>query len=167
MVEAAAALALALLAVAGVAKIVEPTFTSGALLATGLPSGVGIVRLLGMAELMAGVAGLVFGGPLAAPAALFYAGFSIFTVNALRRDVPLQSCGCFGREDTPPSMIHLGFNVVATAALVIAAARGLSPIPVAPLVETVLYVGMVALGTYASVLLITRLPTVLKLTRSA
>ena len=167
MVEAAAAVALALLAVAGMAKVVEPQYTSGALRATGLPSGIWIVRALGIAESMAGMAGLVFGGPLAAPAAFFYAGFSIFTAAALRRDVPLQSCGCFGREDTPPSMLHVVFNLVATGALAAVALANLSPIPAGAALETVLYVGMIGLGTFASVLLITRLPAVLRLARSA
>jgi len=166
MLEATASIALALLVVAGVAKVVEPEFTDGALRATGLPSGVGIVRVLGMAEVMAGIAGLVFGGSLAAPAALFYAGFSLFTGNALRRDVPIQSCGCFGREDTPPSFIHLVFNVIATVTLGIVASTGMTALPAGTMAETVLYVSFVGLGTFASVLLMTRLPTVLRLTRS-
>ncbi|HEX6946831.1 MAG TPA: MauE/DoxX family redox-associated membrane protein [Acidimicrobiia bacterium] len=167
MVQAASAVALALLALAGLAKLMEPEYTSGALRATGLPSGIGIVRLLGMAEFMAGVAGLVLGGPLVAPAAVFYAGFSVFTWQALRRDTPLQSCGCFGREDTPPSTIHLVFDVVATIALAAVAVANLSPLPPGRSIETIVYAGFVGLGTYASVLVLTRLPAVLRLARSS
>lgn len=167
MVEAAAAVALALLAVAGTAKVVEPQYTSGALQATGLPSGIWVVRSLGMAELMAGIAGLVLGGPMAAPAAVFYTGFCVFTANALRRNVPLQSCGCLGREDTPPSTLHLTFNLTAAAALIAVSLANLAPIPTGTPLDMAVYVGMVGLGTLASALLITRLPAVLRLARSA
>lgn len=166
MVEAVAAIALGLLGAAGVAKMVEPAYTAGALAASGLPSMIWIVRLLGMAEIMAAFSGLVFGGLPALPAAVFYAGFSIFTIGALRRDTPLQSCGCFGREETPPSVAHVVFNIVAAAALAAVVVSDLRPIPPGPAVDVALYVGMAALGTFAAALTLTRLPSVLDLARA-
>ena len=57
---------------------------------------------------------------LCALVALSYLLFAAFVVVALRSGAPISSCGCFGKADTPPSVVHvvldLLFAGVATAA---------------------------------------------------
>ena len=107
----------ALLVVAGWGKVMSPVATQGALLASGLPSSRAIVVVLGVAEFVAGIYAIVFGDPLGAVAvSVFYVGFAGFVVNALLRDLPVASCGCFGKEDTPPTWIHVAVTVIGLAA---------------------------------------------------
>jgi hypothetical protein len=101
------------------------------------------------------------------PAAVLYLGFLVFTWLALRNVLPVQSCGCFGREDTPPSWFHVTFNLIALIALVIVGATNESPIPWdAPVLETSVYLGYAALGAFLSYLLLTRLPQTLTVSTS-
>ena len=97
-----------------------------------------------------------------APALLLYAGFTGFTVWALRRDVPLQSCGCFGKDDTPPTAIHVVYNAVATAALGVAAVTQAAPIDwTNRFSETLLFFAFAVIGSYLSYLLLAELPKTL------
>ena len=115
-----------LLAVGGGAKAVRPRDTAQALTAVGLrfprvlPPRVA-VRVGGAIEVVIGVAALLVGGPvLCALVAASYVAFTGFVVVALRTGAPISSCGCFGKADTPPSVVHvvldLLFAGVATAA---------------------------------------------------
>ena len=114
-----------LLAAAGLAKLLSPAATAGALRALHLPSRFVLVRLLGAGELVVGVAALVIGGPaLAALVAAAYLAFTVFVVLALRSGTPLQSCGCFGKVDTPPTSIHVVFDAVAALLALAVAATG-------------------------------------------
>jgi hypothetical protein len=80
----------------------------------GLPVSPAVVRAGALAELAIAAGALVGGGrPLAALVAASYAGFAGFVMAALRRGVPLASCGCFGADDTPPTGVHLVLNVAA------------------------------------------------------
>ena len=159
--EAIATIALGLLGVGGVAKVVDPDLTSGALRAARLPSSTFVVRLLGFGEVVAAVAALVFGAFAVLPAALMYSAFTLFTWAAVRGNIPLQTCGCFGRDDTPPTWFHVGYNLMASLALLMVIQAAGSPIPwSAPVAEVILYVTFAALGTYASLLLLTALPQV-------
>src|SRR5438445_8585179 len=98
----------ALLALAGGLKVVQPASTAGALRALRLPSALPLVRLLGAAEVVIGVgAGVTFWPPLLALVAALYLAFAAFVVAALGAATPLQSCGCFGTTDTPPSAVHV------------------------------------------------------------
>jgi hypothetical protein len=120
------AIAAVLLAVGGAAKAVRPRDTAQALTAVGVrfprwvPARVA-VRIGGVVEVGVGVGALLVGGPvLCALVAVSYLAFTAFVVVALRRDAPISSCGCFGKVDTPPSLVHvvldLAFAAVATAA---------------------------------------------------
>ncbi len=156
---AVSAIALGLLGAAGVAKTIDPVPTGGALRAARLPSQPWSVRLLGGTEVAASIVGLAFGGPWVSGAALLYLGFLTFTWLALRNVVPGQSCGCFGREDTPPSWIHVGYNLAGLIALVSVVVGDGSPIPWdAPMVEAALYLAYAAVGSFVSYLLLARLP---------
>ena len=113
----------ALLALAGAMKVVQPASTSGALRAMRLPSSPGLVRTLGVAEIVVALgAGITFERPLLALLAAMYLAFAAFVAAALGARTPLQSCGCFGRADTPPSIVHLGLNVAAAGLALVAAA---------------------------------------------
>ena len=147
------------------AKVVDPAPTDGALRAAGLPSSSLLIRLLGTAEIGFALAGILFGGLAVLGAAVLYAGFTGFTLAAVRGRIPLQSCGCFGKEDTPPSWLHVGFNTIAAISLVWVAMNDLSPIPSGlPITETVIYTLYAAVGVYASLIMLTRLPLALRAT---
>jgi hypothetical protein len=112
----------ALLALAGAAKVLDPSMTVGALHALRLPSSRVLVRLGAGAEMVLGIAAITVGGPVAwALVALSYAAFAVFVVAALRQGTAIGSCGCFGREDTPPHWSHVALNgVLAAVALALA-----------------------------------------------
>lgn len=101
-----------LLVASGGAKWVDGGPTSGALRAARLPSSQFTVRLIASIEVVVGVAALVVDHP-AAPLAVagLYGAFAGFVAWALWRRLPIQSCGCFGRSDTPPTPIHLAVNL--------------------------------------------------------
>ena len=102
------------------------------------------------------------------PAAVLYAGFTLFTLVATRQQIPVQSCGCFGREDTPPSYIHVVYNAVASLSLFWVALTESTPILTDGMpVETLLFVVFALAGAYASYLLLGRLPQVLRATVSS
>lgn len=113
VLAAPALMAAALLALAGAQKLLDPITTVGALRALGWPSSSSLVRVGAVAELALGVSALVIGGPLLwALAALSYGAFAVFVVSALRHGTMIGSCGCFGREDTPPHPIHVLLDLV-------------------------------------------------------
>jgi hypothetical protein len=98
----------ALLAVGGALKVRQPANTVNALKAAGLPATPTGVRIAAAAELIIGVGTLVAEGP-AFPAllALSYAAFTGFVAFALSKHTPLDTCGCFGTPDTPPTVLHV------------------------------------------------------------
>ena len=105
-----------LLAVAGAMKVYRPRYTVGALRTAGLPANNTLVRLLGFAEIGVGIAAVWTGNPLwAAATGIFYLGFAVFVVHALRSGIPIASCGCFGSPDTPPSVAHVVLDLMAAA----------------------------------------------------
>jgi len=167
--QAVAAITLMLLGASGVAKVVDPDPTVGALRAAGLPSARSISRTLGVVELAAAVLGLTAGtGGALIPAAALYAGFTIFVLVAVRGRIPVQSCGCFGREDTPPSLIHVTYNATATVSLTWVALSGSAPLFTnATVIEIALFAVFAASGAYASYLLLARLPQLLRHTVSS
>jgi hypothetical protein len=164
--QAVAAIALGLLGASGIMKLVDPEPTSGAMKAARLPSSNALSRLLGIVEIVVSLAGLAVAGTSIMLAATLYTAFTIFTVAAIVFSIPLQSCGCFGREDTPPTMIHVTLNVIATVALFVVFSQGRGPVDwTLPPLELSLYLGFTAIGVYTVYLLITRLPQVLATTR--
>ena len=120
-------IAAGLLCVAGVAKAARPDDTARAVaaLVPGTPPlrlVRWIVRLGALAEAALGAVAVLFPRPLiAALVALSYLAFFGFVAYARRRGGPLATCGCFGRPDTPPTALHLLFDMVfAVAAFVVA-----------------------------------------------
>lgn len=102
----------ALLALAGAQKLLDPTMTVGALRALGLPSAPWLVRVGSAVELVLGVVAIAVGG--AAwwwGVALSYLVFAAFVAAALRKGTMIGSCGCFGRDETPPHWTHVVLNL--------------------------------------------------------
>jgi hypothetical protein len=105
-----------LLALAGAQKLLDPSMTVGALRGLGLPSGAGLVRAVAALELVVALSALIVGGPVPwLVVSLSFLGFTAFVVAALRRGTMIGSCGCFGREDTPPHAVHVALNLVLAA----------------------------------------------------
>jgi hypothetical protein len=144
----------ALLALAGAQKLLDPTMTVGALRALRLPSSPGIVRTGSAAELALGIVAVTVGGAAVwALVATSYLVFAAFVLAALRRGTMIGSCGCFGREDTPPHGTHVVLNgALATLAGAVAVRSPGAPLD-ALLDDPALGVGVAALAAVALFLL--------------
>lgn len=157
-----AAVAAAVLLLAGGAKVIRPGDTWRALESAGVPGGPALVRTGALAEAALGAWALGWAHPAAMIlVALSYAGFTTFLVVAMARKLPISSCGCFGEPDVPPTKVHVGVDVAAGVAAVGAA------ISEAPSVAAILgdqpwagvpYALLVALGISLTILSLTRLP---------
>jgi len=119
-------IAAGLLVVAGVAKAARPDDTARATVAL-LPGSPSlrllrwVVRTGALAEAALGAVALLFPRPAtAALVTLSYVCFFGVVAVAHRRGGPLATCGCFGRPDTPPTVLHmvLDLALAATAAVV-------------------------------------------------
>lgn len=114
-----------LLVVAGVAKIVRPESTVGALHSVSAPASTWSVRILGAGEIALGAAALIIGGVVVDTlVAVAYAAFLTFVLVARRHGGAVASCGCFGREDTPPTGAHVIVTTLAVGVAMMAAATG-------------------------------------------
>jgi hypothetical protein len=115
----------ALLALAGAQKVLDPTMTVGALRALRLPASPPAVRAGAASELALGVLAIGLGGaPIWLLVAASYLGFAAFVVAALRHGTMIGSCGCFGREDTPPHWSHVALNAVLAGVALALALQG-------------------------------------------
>ena len=121
-------IAVVLLLAAGIAKLIEPRETAGALLRSGLRVPPVAVRVGAAFEVGLALAALAAGTRTAAAVVgLSYVAFTAFVVQALVRRVPVGSCGCFGRVDTPPSVWHVVVNLGCAGAAAGAAVVGPAP----------------------------------------
>lgn len=160
-------IAAVLLAAAGIAKAIDPTMTVGALRRFGVSVPPGAVRGLGGLEALLAVAAAVTGAPsLAAGVAVSYLLFTAFVVVARARRLPIGSCGCFGRIDTPPSWLHVAVNLAAAASALGVAARDggglgatLDHQPLAGLP----FLALIGIGTYAAFTALTVVPQLVAL----
>lgn len=160
-------IAAALLIVSGGSKIYDPAPTAGALDAAGLPGGAWAAYTVGVAEIAAALAGTIIGSWASLSVAAVYLAFGGFVAYALLRRIPLQSCGCFGRSDTPPSRGHLLFNVVSAAVAIGVAMVGTSPVDLlaAQPLSGLPYLGFAGLGVWVVYLLLAELPRLSRATR--
>ena len=122
VVSALHASAAILLVAAGATKLSRPAGDSAGLF--GFRARAGVVRLIGALEVAAGTAALLVGGPAAWAVGILYAAFALVVLRAVLAGA--ESCGCFGRLDAPPSLIHVVGNLV-LAAVSFAAADAHSP----------------------------------------
>ena len=155
------------LLVAGVAKLWRPSATAFALRALHIPAPLQTTRAMGLAEVIVAAAAIATGSAILwAGVAVAYAAFTVFIMWALRRGDIVGSCGCFGREDTPPTPGHAAFNAVgvALAALAVADPVTLSQFD-GSTVEAVLLVMLVGIGVALAIAALTALPRMLALAR--
>lgn len=165
--ESMLVMAALLLIMSGGAKLVDTAPTSGALRAARLPWRAPVVMSLGVTEILAGSAALVVGGPAAVAVGVLYAGFALFVVYALRAGVPIQSCGCFGKRDTPPTPVHVIVNAVLAIGSTLAVtapplADGFTSEPLA----TFGVLAFAGVGAYLLYLILAELPATLAAARS-
>lgn len=107
-IHASAAL---LLVVAGAAKLIRPADGFAGLV--GLRTRPAAVRLIGAMEAAVGITALLSGGPAAWIVGLLYGAFALVVLRAVLSGA--DSCGCFGRLDAPPSLIHVAGNLTLAA----------------------------------------------------
>lgn len=160
-----------LLVAGGMSKALAPADTANALRTVGLPAGPVLVRVGGVAEAVIGGIAIATADRVAALlVAISYLAFTGFVGVALRRGAPIATCGCFGKADTPPSVVHLLVNLgAAVAALAIAIDPGDGIIDVIdrqPLAG-VPYALLVLVGTYVAFLALTLLPRTMALVRES
>ena len=158
------AVAAVVLLLAGALKAARPTDTANALRALGVPAARPVVRVGGAVEVVIGAAALAFGGrALAALVGASYLAFTGFVAVALVRRIPIASCGCFGKVDTPPSSIHLALDgLAALASLWLAVHAGGAPAVDEVLTDQPLlglpFLALLALATYLAYLALSVLP---------
>lgn len=162
-------IAAVLVALGGAAKAARPDDTSNALRGVGLPVGPTAVRLGGAIELLIGVYAIVAGDRLAALlVAVSYVAFAGFVTIALARHAPLATCGCFGKADSPPSVLHLVIDVgavIAALAIVVDPGVGISEVLADQPLAGVPYLLLVVTGTALAYAALTSLPRALALAR--
>jgi hypothetical protein len=152
MYGTAAAIFSLLLILTGVAKIRSPHDVARAIGALGLPTWTALGVLIGAAEVAVGALAL-FAGPGLWVQGLLYAGFAGWIFLALRRDVPLASCGCLGKDDTPPTWAHLVMNLIAVGVSLAAAAEG--PVRLIDGLGSVAQLAVVAAGVFLAYIVLT------------
>jgi hypothetical protein len=158
------AIAAVLLVVAGILEVRRPDATVDALAASGLAvpepivrSGAALGALVGVVALAAG--GGAVGQVAAALVALAYVGFTLFVAVMIMRDDADASCGCFGRDDTPPGVTHIVVDIaaaVAAVAVVVAPGDGFRGAVANQSVAGVPFLLVTALGTVLAYLVLTR-----------
>ncbi len=164
-----ALVAAALLALAGAQKVLDPTMTVGALRALRLPSSPALVRAGAAAELVLGAVAIAVGGigPWLLVAASYLA-FAAFVLAALRSGTMIGSCGCFGREETPPHWSHVALNV-GLAAVAVAAGATIDGAPLDAISDHpgqgAVVLAVAAIGLYALHALYVELPRTLAAAR--
>jgi Methylamine utilisation protein MauE len=110
--------ACALLVAAGIAKVVRPDDTARAFAGMlGAPFGPfrRALRAGAATEAVLGVAGIavlwsdteVAAAVVASLVAASYAAFAVVVLAVRRRGGPLATCGCFGRPETPATLLHV------------------------------------------------------------
>lgn len=157
-------IAASLLAAAGVAKMIDPTMTVGALRGIGLPMPALAVRILGAFEAVLAIAAAITGAPaLVFGVAASYLAFTLFVVVALARRLPIGTCGCFGKLDSPPSWTHVGVNLAAAgSAIAVAVAAndgvGISSTLRGQPLAGVPFLALIGVGTYAAFTALTVVP---------
>jgi hypothetical protein len=111
------------LAVAGVAKLIDPTAVTRSLSAAGLAVPPTVGRVVGAGEVAVGSSVLAFGGALASAAlAAWYGAFVVYLVANRARGLEVP-CGCIGESNQPAGPAHLAVDLVAVAAAGLAVAR--------------------------------------------
>jgi len=155
-------IAAVLLVVGGVAKAIDPTMTAGALRAAGISVPPLAVRVGGAVEAMVAIAAAITGEPvLVLMVGLSYLAFAGFVLVALVRRLPIATCGCLGRADSPPSVVHIVVNLAAAASALAVALHhggGLAATLRGQPLAGIPFLLVVGVGVYAAMTALTVLP---------
>ncbi|HZJ26153.1 MAG TPA: MauE/DoxX family redox-associated membrane protein [Acidimicrobiia bacterium] len=164
-----------LVCVAGVLDLRRPGPVVRALADVGIratPVGVrtGAAGALVIAVVALGGPGGAIGRVAAGLLGGLYVGFTAFVVLALARGRSRATCGCFGGDETPPSVVHAVVDMVlATASIVVAVmpADGLPALIAGPPApgSGVALVALVGATTVLALVALTVLPRTLGLAR--
>ena len=97
--------------------------------------------------------------------------FAVVVTSALRTGRPISSCGCLGKIDTPPSVVHVAVDIAASGAAVGAALAGASRVALPDVLGDqpmlgVPFVLLVAVGVGLVLLSLSTLPKTLAAARS-
>ncbi|MDQ6648605.1 MAG: hypothetical protein M3Z02_00560 [Actinomycetota bacterium] len=153
----------ALLVLAGAPKVWRPQYAALALRQVlPVPGADLLVRALGLVETLLGCYSLARGGRVAALlVAASYVGFSAFVLVVRRRGGALSTCGCFGRPDTPATLLHVAITAAAAVVAAAAAALGVAGLPSALSAQPMFglpFAGLLALSLWLGYLALTALP---------
>ncbi len=142
---AAAAIFSLLLVATGLVKLLRPNDTARALSMLGIPAARPATLMIGAAEVTTGALALITASvPTLAAQSILYSAFLIWIGYALVKQVPIVSCGCIGRDDTPPYWGHLmlnGFAVIASLGSI-----GFGPVSPNGLIEATAHLLIVGIG---------------------
>lgn len=155
--------AIGVLVVAGWSKLTRPHATATALRDLRIPNPLLAARLLGTGEIIIGITAVITGHAVAlAGVGALYVGFALFIFAALATGGSFGSCGCFGSDDTPPTIGHAVFNAAAAAIAFVVAADSSAVIALPDLdgsaIEMTLLLALTVVGVVASVLALTAVP---------
>ena len=157
------------LAAAGLAKTVRPRPAAAAISTLPLTVdgslSVTLARMLGIVEVAVAVWAMVTLSAIAlAFVAGFYGAFAVFVLLSLNGSVPAASCGCFGSDDSPPTVGHFVFNAVAAGLAIIGATQRIDWAQLNLSVGSFVVLSLVvSVGAAFSVLAMSVLPSVLSL----
>ena len=90
-----------------------------------------------------------------------YLLFAAFVLVALGRGLPIGSCGCFGKVDTPPTPLHVVVDlgaVVAALGVALGDGTGLRTVLADQPLAGVPFLVLVLVGTYAAYNALTVVP---------
>ena len=152
MFATSAAIFSLLLVLTGLAKIRRPLDVERALTSLGVLSFPGLGVGLGLIELGVGFSALLW-APWFAVQGVAYLVFAGWVSVALVRKVPIASCGCLGRDDTPPSVGHVVLNLF--AAVVSLGATTTQQFVLYPGLAGAAQLFVIAIGLYLSYVVLT------------
>lgn len=146
--------------IAGVAKLLRPDAAASALIRGRLPAGRGVIRGFAAFEIGLGTWAIIRPGQVVA--AILCAIFVLFTGLSALLAQRASSCGCFGADDSPATMVQPLLSAVFAVAAAGAVAwppHGLAWLAHrSPGLALALAVGLAG-AAYAAVLTYTALPT--------
>ncbi|MDH3753659.1 MAG: hypothetical protein OEU32_07280 [Acidimicrobiia bacterium] len=124
--------ATALLSIAGGLKLVDPLPAVAALRGVGVTASPTTVRIAAAGECLLGAVAFVQPSAVVAiGVGVVYAAFVLFVTVAMRAGDGATSCGCFGRDDTPPDVMHVILNgSLAAVAIGVATSGAGAPVEV-------------------------------------
>lgn len=158
-------IAVILLGIAGVQKIFSPKAALAVISQLGFPERSLLVWCVGASEVAVAVWALAVGGWIVAICvSVSFAGFASITALLIRSGSGL-SCGCFGTNDTPPSLLHIIVNLLASLSGGLASVAGVGSVSNIFSNQPwngILFTVLVAVGVYGLYVIMAELPRLTK-----